>query len=295
MRLAMLAPIAHRISSQHQGHREKVVSLLTEGLVRRGVEVTLFATQDSETKGKLASVVPRGYEEDPKMAPGVWEPLHISGVFESGDEFDLIHNHLDCLPLTYLKMTSTPMVTTIHEALSPQVLDVYKKYNGLAFYVAASDALRYPELDCVATIRQGVDEEGFSVERMVLDYFRVYEKILAQRHREDHRPWGYYLVLEDEPNYKVKRIVVYPGQRLSLQRHRRRAEHWLVVQGHAEVVRNDETLNLEAGQAVDIPRGAWHRVRNPGTENMAFIEVQSGDYFGEDDIERAEDDYGRAR
>jgi mannose-6-phosphate isomerase-like protein (cupin superfamily) len=295
MRLAMLSPIARRTASQHQGPREKVVSLLTEGLVKRGVEVTLFATKDSETKGQLVGVVPRGYEEDPTIMPAIWESLHISEVLERGDEFDLIHNHLDCLPLTYLKMTSTPMVTTIRETLSPQVLAVYKKYNGLAFYVATSDAHRHPELDYVATIRQGIGEEGFNVERMVLDYLRVYEKILSQRHREDHRPWGYYLVLEDKPNHKVKRIVVYPGQRLSLQRHRRRAEHWLIIQGRAEVVRNDETLHLAAGQAVDIPCEAWHRVRNPGTQNMAFIEVQSGDYFGEDDIERAEDDYGRVR
>ncbi len=295
MRLAMLSPIARRTASPSRGRRENVVSLLTEGLVRRGVEVTLFATQDSETKGRLVGVVPCGYEEDPTMVPGIWESLHISQVFESGDEFDLIHNHLDCLPLTYLRMTSTPMVTTIHGNPTPQALPVYRKYNGLAFYVATSDAHRHPELDYVATIREGIDEEGFSVERMVLDYLRVYEKILSQRHREDHRPWGYYLVLEDEPNHKVKRIVVHPGQRLSLQRHRHRAEHWLVVQGRAEVTRNGEMLHLVAGQALDIPLGAWHRVRNPGTENMAFIEVQSGDYFGEDDIERAEDDYGRVR
>lgn len=110
---------------------------------------------------------------------------------------------------------------------------------------------------------------------------------------EDHRPWGYYQVLSDEPDHKVKRIVVYPGKRLSLQRHRRRAEHWYIVNGEAIVTRNDEELNLKAGQSVDIPRGAAHRVMNPGTENMALIEVQTGDYFGEDDIERLEDDYGR--
>ncbi len=111
---------------------------------------------------------------------------------------------------------------------------------------------------------------------------------------EDHRPWGYYQVLADEPDHKVKRIVVYPGKRLSLQRHKRRAEHWFVVYGEAIVTRDDEELHLKAGQAVDIPLMAAHRVMNPGTENMAFIEVQIGDYFGEDDIERLEDDFGRA-
>ncbi len=110
---------------------------------------------------------------------------------------------------------------------------------------------------------------------------------------EDHRPWGYYQVYADEPDHKVKRIVVYPGKRLSLQRHRRRAEHWYVLNGEGIVTRDEQELHLNAGEAVDIPRGAVHRIMNPGTEDMAFIEVQTGDYFGEDDIERLEDDFGR--
>jgi mannose-6-phosphate isomerase len=111
---------------------------------------------------------------------------------------------------------------------------------------------------------------------------------------EDHRPWGYYQVLSDEPDHKVKRIVVYPGKRLSLQRHRRRTEHWYILHGEAIVTRNDEQLHLRGGESIDIPREAIHRVMNPGTEDMTFIEVQTGDYFGEDDIERLEDDFGRA-
>ncbi len=111
--------------------------------------------------------------------------------------------------------------------------------------------------------------------------------------QEDHRPWGYYRILSDEPNHKVKKIVVYPGQRLSLQRHFKRAEHWYVVEGKALVFLDGKEIPLHTGLAVDIPRKAWHRVMNPGNENMAFIEVQTGEYFGEDDIERKEDDYGR--
>ena len=112
--------------------------------------------------------------------------------------------------------------------------------------------------------------------------------------REEYqRPWGYYQVYADEPDHKVKRIVVYPGKRLSLQRHQRRAEHWYVLNGEAIVTRDEQELHLNAGEAVDIPRGAVHRIMNPGTEDMAFIEVQTGDYFGEDDIERLEDDFGR--
>jgi mannose-6-phosphate isomerase len=110
---------------------------------------------------------------------------------------------------------------------------------------------------------------------------------------EDHRPWGYYQVYADEPDHKVKRIVVYPGKRLSLQRHRHRAEHWYIVSGQALVTRGDEEIPLVAEGSIDIPRGAVHRIRNPGSEEMAFIEVQTGDYFGEDDIERLEDDFGR--
>lgn len=111
---------------------------------------------------------------------------------------------------------------------------------------------------------------------------------------EEHRPWGYYQVYADEADHKVKRIVVYPGKRLSLQRHRRRAEHWYVLSGQAVVTRDNEEIRLQAEQSVDIPRGAVHRVANPGTRDLAFIEVQTGDYFGEDDIERLEDDFGRA-
>ena len=108
------------------------------------------------------------------------------------------------------------------------------------------------------------------------------------------RPWGRFIVLDDTPTCKVKRIIVEPGQRLSYQLHHRRAEHWTVVAGTALVTLNGEDITVEPGASIDIPRGADHRVRNPGTEPLEFIEVQMGDYFGEADIVRLEDDYGRA-
>lgn len=111
---------------------------------------------------------------------------------------------------------------------------------------------------------------------------------------EDHRPWGYFCVLEDAPRHKVKRIVVNPGQRLSLQRHGRRREHWFVLEGEALVTRDQEEIQLVSGHAINIPEGAWHRVKNIGSIPLVFVEVQTGDYFGEDDIVRAEDDYGRS-
>ena len=112
---------------------------------------------------------------------------------------------------------------------------------------------------------------------------------------EDHRPWGCYRVLADESDHKVKRIVVYPGQRLSLQRHKYRSEHWYIIQGKAIMRKNDDEYPVQAGNSVDIPKGSWHRISNPSESNVVFIEVQTGDYFGEDDIERSEDDYGRSK
>ena len=109
----------------------------------------------------------------------------------------------------------------------------------------------------------------------------------------DHRPWGRFTCLADEDDHKVKRITVAPGQRLSLQRHNHRWEHWLIVSGRATVTLNDVLLELGPGESIDINRRAVHRVQNNGTEDVVFIEIQLGDYFGEDDIERLEDDYGR--
>jgi len=291
MRIAMLAPIVRRIAPDGDGSREQYISLLTEGLVGNGVDITLFATQDSQTQASLVAVCPRGSLEDPSLAAEVWEALHISEVFARGEEFDLIHNHCGHLPLTYLSGTSTPVLTTLYESPSAQTLPVYLKYRDRFLYAAASLDVRCAELDFLTMIPW----MGFAggSEMMVAEHLRVYEKIHQLCQREDHRPWGYYRVLLDEPTQKVKKIVVYPGQRLSLQRHRLRAEHWFVVAGQAMVSRDGEEIPRVGGQAVDIPRGAWHRIRNPGSENMTFIEVQTGDYFGEDDIERAEDDYGR--
>ncbi len=112
-------------------------------------------------------------------------------------------------------------------------------------------------------------------------------------HRTVHRPWGSYTLLEEGPGFKVKRITVYPGERLSLQLHHKRAEQWVVVRGTARVTRGDDTFDLGPGETVHIPRAEKHRLENPGTSLMELIEVQTGSYLGEDDIVRLEDDYGR--
>ena len=116
----------------------------------------------------------------------------------------------------------------------------------------------------------------------------------AKQEETGHRPWGFYEVLSDMKDHKVKRITVYPGKRLSLQRHRKRSEHWHCLQGTGVVTLDDGKVEFFKGASVDIGRGAVHRVENTGPDDLRFIEVQQGDYFGEDDIERLEDDYGRA-
>jgi len=110
----------------------------------------------------------------------------------------------------------------------------------------------------------------------------------------EERPWGTFHILAEAENFKVKRIEVFPGKRLSYQRHARRSEHWFLTGGTAKVTLNDMEILLKSGDAVDIPVGTKHRVGNPhASEKLVFIEIQTGDYFGEDDIERFEDDFGR--
>jgi mannose-6-phosphate isomerase len=111
---------------------------------------------------------------------------------------------------------------------------------------------------------------------------------------ESVRPWGHYDVLCDESDYKSKAITVEPGKRLSYQRHARRSEHWFVVRGQGIVTLEGQTQTVSPGTAVDVPVGVCHRIENDGDVPLVFIEVQHGDYFGEDDIERLDDDFGRA-
>ena len=161
MRIGMISPIAWRTPPRHYGPWESVVSLLTEGLVSRGYDVTLFATADSLTRAKLHAVCARGYEEDSNLVPKVWEGLHISEVFEQADGFDIIHNNFDFLPLTYAGLINTPVITTIHGFSSPGILPVYKKYNSKVFYVSISDSDRSPDLDYIKTIHHGIDINQF--------------------------------------------------------------------------------------------------------------------------------------
>jgi glycosyltransferase involved in cell wall biosynthesis len=177
MRIGMLSPIAWRTPPRHYGPWESVVSLLTEGLVSRGYNVTLFATGDSLTRANLHAVCARGYEEDPALVPKVWEGLHISEVFEQAGGFDIIHNNFDFLPLTYAGLINTPVITTIHGFSSPGILPVYKKYNGKVFYVSISDADRSPDLDYIKTIHHGIDLKQFDFQPEPDDYLLFFGRI----------------------------------------------------------------------------------------------------------------------
>src|ERR1700761_5374230 len=140
MRIAMLAPISWRTPPRHYGPWELVTSLLTEALVERGVDVTLFATLDSLTAGKLNGVVARPYSEDPSIDAKVAEALHVSHVFERAGEFNLIHNQADFIPLVFSRLVETPVVTTIHGFSSPRILPTFKRYEDRVSYVAISEA-----------------------------------------------------------------------------------------------------------------------------------------------------------
>lgn len=448
MKIAMLSPLSWRTPPRHYGPWENMVSLLTEQLVSMGIEVTLFASGDSITTGKLVSVCERPYSEDPTIDPKVWECLHIAELFRRAGEFDLIHNHYDFLPLSYSGFTDTPVVTTIHGFSSSAILPVYKKYNDSTYYVAISEADKSAELDYIATIHHGIDlnqftyeqdagdyllffgrihpdkgvhdaikvaqqtgkrlviagivqdeayfreqvepyidgskveyigsvgpaerqkvlggalallhliyfdepfglsvvesmacgspviaydrgsmpeliqngsngfivkdlaaavqavdkistldrracrdivEQRFTCQRMAHEYVSVYHRVLEDR--ENYRPWGHYNNLLECNDHKIKELVIDPGERLSLQKHRRRAEHWTVVSGEALVTVGEKEIPLKPGQSVDVPRGAVHRIMNPGHAQLVMVEVQMGDYFGEDDIIRLEDDYDRS-
>lgn len=161
MRIAVLSPVSWRTPPVHYGPWESVVSVLTEELIRMGVDVTLFATGDSRTSGKLVAVCARPYSEDRSIDPKVAECLHISETFERAAEFDLIHNNFDFLPLTYSGLVDTPVLTTIHGFSSPKILPVYRKYNATSHYVAISNSDKSPELDYIATVHHGIDVAQF--------------------------------------------------------------------------------------------------------------------------------------
>lgn len=155
MKIALLGPIAWRTPPRHYGPWELITGLLADGLAQRGIDVTLFATLDSVTLARLEGICARPYEEDDEIDGRVWEALHVAHALSASGEFDLIHNHLDWLPLAFSDMAQAPMVTTIHGFSSPRILPAYLRSSSV--FVSISDADRAPGLEYAATVHHGVD------------------------------------------------------------------------------------------------------------------------------------------
>ena len=151
----MLAPVAWRTPPTHYGPWERVAGLLADGLASRGIDVTLFATADSVTTARLDAVVPHPYGEDPTMDGRVWEAIHVAHALSRSHGFDLVHNHLDWLPLAFAGTWGAPLVTTVHGFSGPGILPAY--VAAASNYVAISDSDRSPLLSYVATVHHGID------------------------------------------------------------------------------------------------------------------------------------------
>jgi glycosyltransferase involved in cell wall biosynthesis len=180
LRVAMLGPISWRTPPLHYGPWEFVVSNLTEQLVKLGVDVTLFASLDSRTHARLRGVAAGGYSENRALDRWVWTGLHISELFESSDEFDIIHNHFDFLPLTYSRLVRTPVLTTIHGISSDSILPVYDKYRELP-YVSISFASRHEKLNYVRNIYQGIDPKAYFFNDRPDNYLLFLGRICAEK------------------------------------------------------------------------------------------------------------------
>lgn len=199
MKVAVLAPVAWRTPPRHYGPWEQVASNIAEGLVDKGIDVTLFATRDSITKGKLEALIARGYEEDKNVEPKVVECLHIAHLMENASKFDIIHNNFDFLPLSYSRLIKTPMVTTIHGFSSPKIIPVFKQYNDINHYVSISNADRSPELKYVATVYNGIDSRSFTLKEKPCDYLLYFGRI--------HRDKGTWEAIQIAKKAKMKLII----------------------------------------------------------------------------------------
>ncbi|MBS2100853.1 glycosyltransferase family 4 protein [Carboxylicivirga linearis] len=199
MKIAILSSIAWRTPPLKYGPWEQVASNITEGLIEKGIEVTLFATGNSITKGKLSSVIDIPYAEDSSVDPKVAECLHISNLMEQADRFDIIHNNFDFLPLTYSGLIKPPILTTIHGFSSPKIIPVYKKYNHSTHYVSISDSDRHPELDYIATVYNGINIEEFTFNSEPDDYLLFFGRI--------HPDKGTYEAIEIAKKAKRKLII----------------------------------------------------------------------------------------
>jgi glycosyltransferase involved in cell wall biosynthesis len=199
MKIAILSPITWRTPPLKYGPWEQVASNIAEGLVEKGFEVTLFATGNSITQGELSSVCEHSCAEDSNIDTKVAECLHISHLMEQANNFDIIHNNFDFLPLTYSRLIKTPMVTTIHGFSSPKIIPVYKKYNDTSHFVSISNSDRNHELTYDATVYNGINIDEFIFNREPEDYLLFFGRI--------HPEKGTYEAIEIANKSKRKLII----------------------------------------------------------------------------------------
>ncbi len=199
MKIAILSPITWRTPPRKYGPWEQVASNITEGLISKGIDVTLFATGDSITNGTLDAVIQTPCGEDQTIDPKVAECLHISNLMEKAGEFDLIHNNFDFLPLTYSKLIKTPIITTIHGFSSSKILAVYQKYNKSSHYVSISYSDRNPNLNYIANVYNGINANEFDYCEEPKDYLLFFGRL--------HPEKGVYEAIEIAKKAKRKLII----------------------------------------------------------------------------------------
>jgi glycosyltransferase involved in cell wall biosynthesis len=221
VRIALLGPIAWRTPPLHYGPWEQVTSLLAEGLRAAGVDVTLFATLDSVTSGTLDGVCPRGYADDPSLDGRVWEAMHVAHALGRSGEFDLVHSHLDWLPLAFAEHCRAPLLTTVHGFSGMGILPAYARARSA--YVSISDADRAPELDYVATVHHGVELDAFPFDpvggRRLVVFGRVHPDKGTHTAIEIARRSGMPLticgIVQDERYFEEEIVPKVDGERVS--------------------------------------------------------------------------------
>lgn len=199
LKLAVLSPVAWRTPPRHYGPWEQIASNIAEGMIKKGADVTLFATGDSITAGKLQSICAQGYEEDRNQDAKVLECLHISNLMEQAGDFDLIHNNFDFLPLTFSRLIKTPIITTIHGFSSQKIVPVYQKYNDNSHYVSISNADRSPNLKYLATVYNGLNVTEFDFTAQPDDYLLYFGRI--------HHDKGTYEAIQIAKKSKRKLLI----------------------------------------------------------------------------------------
>jgi len=182
MKIAILSPIHWRTPPRNYGPWELIASLIAEGMVKKKHEVTLFATGDSLTKGRLKWICPRPISEDRRLEPKVYQYLHSALVFEEAENYDIIHNHYDAYPLVFSKLIKTPVITTIHGFSSPQVKEIYQRYSNTYFVsISLADRKHAPDLNYIANIYHGIPVEQYQFNPQPEDYFCFVGRISAEK------------------------------------------------------------------------------------------------------------------